>query len=77
MQVAPTDEGVTLSVWNSGPPAPEDLDPAHSPTMGLRLVYDIIVEQYEGQFSVRPAEGGTIAEVVVPRDAIRTESLPR
>jgi len=70
-------EDVALTVWNSGVPVAEDLDPARSRTMGLRLVYDIVVEQYEGRFSVRPSDGGTLAEVVVPGAAMRAESLPR
>jgi PAS domain S-box-containing protein len=70
-------EDLALTVSNSGAPVLEDLDPATSRTMGLRLVHDIVVGQYRGRFSVRPSEGGTLAEVVVPGEAIRADSLPR
>ncbi len=72
-----TGEDVALTVWNSGAPVPEGLDPAASRTMGLRLVHDIVVGQYQGRFQVRPSNGGSLAEVVVPGEAIRADSLPR
>jgi PAS domain S-box-containing protein len=70
-------EAPMLSVWNSGAPVSVDLDPARARTMGLRLVYDLVVEQYQGRFRLSPFDGGTLAEVVVPGEAIHAESLSR
>ncbi len=54
-----------LSVWNSGHPVPTDFETSKPRTMGLRLVAGLSIEQYGGTFSLRPHEGGTMAEVVV------------
>jgi len=70
------DEGLALSVWNSGPAA-EGLDPARAQTMGMRLVYDMVVRQYRGRFSVSPAQGGMLAEAFFPRDRMAADLLPR
>ncbi len=68
---------VALLVWNSGPPVPDDLDPGRSQTLGLRLVYDMVVTQYRGRFRLCPSQGGTLAEAVIPAAGLRADSLPR
>jgi PAS domain S-box-containing protein len=69
--------GPMLSVWNSGTPIRGDFDPGRARTMGLRLVHDLVVEQYQGLFRLSPFDGGTLAEVVVPGEAVRADALPR
>jgi PAS domain S-box-containing protein len=58
-----------ISVWNSGAPVPDGFDAAAQKGMGLRLVTGI-AEQYGASFRVRPAEGGTVAELVVEEAAL-------
>ncbi len=66
LTVAAEDGAFRLRLWNSGDTLPADFNIAqqHS-SMGLRLVWDIVVEQYGGTLSLRPARGGTEAEVVL------------
>ncbi len=51
---------LVLEVWNSGNPVPEDFDPATHTGMGLLLVLDL-TSQYDGNFSLAPVRGGTLA----------------
>jgi len=62
---------IVLSVWNSGHPVPEDFDPTRVGRTGLRLVTGIVVDQYGGTFSLRRHEGGTLAEVKIPREHLQ------
>jgi PAS domain S-box-containing protein len=62
-----------LSVWNSGNPVPPDVDLVGQGTMGWRLVHDMTVGHYQGSFTVRPHDGGTMAEVVVDDARLRRE----
>jgi two-component sensor histidine kinase len=65
VRVAPEDGELRLSVWNSGPPVPAGFDPTAQPGLGLRLVWSIVVEQYGGSFTLRPHEGGSLAQLTV------------
>jgi PAS domain S-box-containing protein len=58
-----------ISVWNSGTPVPDGFDATAQKGMGLRLVAGI-AEQYGASFRVRPAEGGTVAELVLDEAAL-------
>jgi PAS domain S-box-containing protein len=60
-----------LSVWNSGNPIPAGFDASRQRSMGLRLVWGLAAHQYGGTFSLRPHEGGTMAEVVVEEERLR------
>ena len=60
------DRHLVLGVWNTGATLAPDFDPEVGPGMGLRLVSDL-VSQYEGQFQLYGHEGGTLAEVRLPR----------
>ncbi len=55
---------LSISVWNSGNPVPEDFQVAAQDRMGLRLVAGMIA-QYGGQFELRPLHGGTFAHFQV------------
>jgi PAS domain S-box-containing protein len=58
-----------ISVWNSGAPVPDGFDATAQKGMGLRLVAGV-AEQYRASFRVRPAEGGTVAELVLDEAAL-------
>jgi PAS domain S-box-containing protein len=58
-----------ISVWNSGNPVPDGFEATAQKGMGLRLVAGM-AQQYGASFSVRPAEGGTVAELVVEEAAL-------
>ncbi len=58
---------VNLSVWNSGPLLPSDLEANVQGGMGLRLVSDL-VSQYEGQFQLYEVDNGARAELRVPKE---------
>jgi PAS domain S-box-containing protein len=60
-----------ISVWNSGTPVPDGFDAAAQKGMGLRLVTGI-AQQYGASFRVRPAEGGTVAELTVEEAALES-----
>jgi PAS domain S-box-containing protein len=64
-----TEGQVRLSVWNSGNPVPEGFEPAAQHGMGLRLVTDM-AQQYGGALRVVPEQGGTLAELSVPEEAL-------
>ncbi len=59
-----------ISVWNSGTPVPDGFDAAAQEGMGLQLVAGI-AKQYGASFRLRPAEGGTVAELVVDEAALK------
>jgi two-component sensor histidine kinase len=61
---APTEDGlITLSVWNSGNPVPEDFDPMRQTGLGLQLVRMLTVQQSAGAFAIQPHGGGTLVTV--------------
>jgi len=60
-----------LTVWNSGNPVREGFDAVGAPTMGLRLVRGVVVDQYGGSFALRPSAAGTLAEVVLDEDRMQ------
>lgn len=59
-----------IQVRNSGTPVPQDFDLAAAAGMGLRLTTSM-AEQYGGTFSLRPTEGGSVAELIVAETALR------
>jgi len=71
--VALRDGKFRLSVWNSGNPVPRSFDPREQKAMGLRLVCDMAEREYRGTFTVRAHEGGTLAEIVMSDDRLRSE----
>ena len=62
-----------LSVWNSGKPVPAGFDPREQKGMGLRLVSELAWRQYRGSFTVRPHQGGSIAEIVIEDETLHRE----
>ena len=58
------EDQLRLTVWNSGNPVPADFEVGQAANMGLRLAQGL-VDQYGGTFSLRPHQGGTLAEVTV------------
>ena len=62
---------VQLLVWNSGSPIPPDFDTLAREGMGLHLVQAMVVVHYGGSFDMCPDAGGTIAQVLVSRSALR------
>jgi two-component sensor histidine kinase len=73
VEVHAPDGGLTLSVWNSGNPVPEGLDLSGTKATGLFLVQSIVVDHYGGEFRLEPYQGGTRAQVVLPRVAAGQE----
>ncbi len=70
-RVEPAGDQVRLAVWSSGNPVSPDFDPAQARGLGLRLVQALAVEQYGGAFSLRPHDGGSLAEVSVAHETLR------
>jgi two-component system, sensor histidine kinase PdtaS len=66
LEVTETDGELHLFVRNTGLPVPPDFDPSQQTGMGLRLVHDLVVDQYRGRFALRPEPQGTVAELVLP-----------
>ncbi len=73
VEVGACEEGLRLAVWNFGRPLEEGFRLHGQPGMGLRLVWDLVVDQYQGQFELRPEGGGTVAEVVVTGEVLAAE----
>jgi PAS domain S-box-containing protein len=76
--LAREDRRLRLSVWNSGVQVPLGFDASRSAHMGLNLVQGVIVDQYQGSFSLRPQQDGTLAEAIVDevRVGLDTSKLP-
>jgi PAS domain S-box-containing protein len=68
--VSRQDGEVRITVWNSGNPIPDDFDPAARSGLGLQLAREAVVGQWQGEFSLHPADGGTVAEIMVRADAL-------
>lgn len=62
-----------VSVWNSGDPVPRGFDPGKQKTMGLSLVRELTVRQHKGSLTIRPHDGGSLAEIVIADQALRRE----
>ena len=60
-----------LAVWNSGNPIAAGFEVAKQKNMGLRMVREIVMNQYDGSFSLRPQDGGTLAEVLIADARLR------
>ena len=56
---------LTLSIWDSGNPIPEDFDLGRWGKTGLGLVRTIVEEQYGGSLTLVPHQGGTLAQIVL------------
>jgi PAS domain S-box-containing protein len=63
-------EQLSVRVWSSGNPVPATFDPLAQGGMGLHLVQAMVVRHYGGSFTLRPDEGGTMAQVVVSRRSL-------
>ncbi len=61
---------VRLRVWNSGNPVPESFNVGGQNGLGLRLASGLVMEQLEGTMSLRPQDGGTMAEVEIGEEVI-------
>jgi PAS domain S-box-containing protein len=64
-------EYLQLQVRNSGNPVPAGFDPQAKAKMGMRLVLDLVVTGYRGHVALRPADGGTAAQVTMDALALR------
>lgn len=64
---------LNLSVWNSGNPIASDFDLASAKKMGLRLIHEMAVEQYQGTLLLRPEREGTLARIMVDDGKLRAE----
>jgi len=67
------DGTLRLSVWSSGNPLPEDFDPSTQTTLGLRLVWDVVVTRHLGTFTLRPDRGGNLAEIALDYQRLRQD----
>jgi PAS domain S-box-containing protein len=67
------DGTLRISVWSSGNPLPEDFDPGAQTTLGLRLVWDVVVTRYQGTFTLRPDRGGNLAEIALDYQRLRQD----
>jgi two-component sensor histidine kinase len=63
------DEGpqLCLEVLDNGIGLPDDFDPLRNGGLGLEIVRTMVVEDLGGTFDLTPSEGGTLAQVIVPR----------
>jgi len=43
-------------------------------TMGLRLVQEVALNQYQGSFMMRRRNHGTVAEILINEDKLRGEA---
>ncbi len=59
-----------VTIWNSGATLPEGFDPAQHRSMGLRLVWDVVVEQYGGRLELTRRDEGVLAVVEVEEAAL-------
>ncbi len=64
---------VRISIWNSGNPIPEGFDPAAQSGLGLRLTREAVAGQWQGEFSLRASDGGTMVEILADAGVL-TES---
>lgn len=62
---------LTLSIWDSGNPIPEDFDLGRWGKTGLGLVRTIVEEQYGGSLTLVPHQGGTMAKIVLDDRRVR------
>jgi two-component sensor histidine kinase len=70
VQLGKEGERLRLAVWNAGNPVSPEFDSGGQLGMGLRLVRDL-ASQHGGALSLRPWEGGTLAEVLVNDASLR------
>jgi PAS domain S-box-containing protein len=66
-----TDGLLQLRVQNSGNPVPVGFDVRANAKMGMRLVLDLVVTGYHGHVTLRPANGGTVAQVTMDAMTLR------
>jgi two-component sensor histidine kinase/PAS domain-containing protein len=71
INVAGGEHDLTVTVWNSGNPLPDDFDLERHSGLGLSLVRSVIAQQLEGSFHIQPHAGGTLARIVLPGPALR------
>ncbi len=66
-----SEEGVLrVSIWNSGDSLPMGFDVKENRSMGLRLVWDVVVEQYGGRLELTRRDEGVLAEVELEEAAL-------
>jgi two-component sensor histidine kinase len=63
--------GVSLTVWNSGNPVPAAFDPGGQRGVGLSLVRDLVVGQWQGAFTLEPRDSGTLARIEFSERCLR------
>jgi PAS domain S-box-containing protein len=66
-----TDGLLQLRVQNSGNPVPVGFDVRANAKMGMRLVLDLVVTGYHGHVTLRPANGGTVAQATMDAMTLR------
>ena len=64
------DGSLALTVWNSGNPVPPDLDLTGQSGLGLRLAYELSVNQLNGTLTLRPHQDGTLAELLIDESTL-------
>ena len=73
IQLGARDGKLRLTVWNSGNPVGPRFDPSQVTSMGLRLVREVVLNQYQGSFTMRRHNRGTRAEIIIDQDKLRGE----
>jgi PAS domain S-box-containing protein len=74
IQLGTRDGKLRLTVWNSGNPVGSRFDPGQITSMGLRLVHEVALNQYQGSFTMRRRNHGTLAEIIIESDRLQGEA---
>jgi two-component sensor histidine kinase len=69
-------DSIIVQVINDGRRVPKTMTAATSRGLGLRIVERLAQYDLGGTFSIRPTRGGTIAEIVFPREALTPPQPP-
>jgi len=61
---------VVLSVWNSGNPIPDGFSLTSKQGLGLQIASIMVTQQLGGRLTLRPKNGGTLAEAILDRSLL-------
>jgi PAS domain S-box-containing protein len=62
---------LVVSIWNSGEAIAADFDLGKARGTGLRMVHDLVVQEYGGSFAITPDGGGTLARITMDMEMLR------
>jgi PAS domain S-box-containing protein len=74
IRIGTTNGQLRLTVWNSGNPVNTRFDPSRVTTMGLRLVQEVALTQFQGSFTIRRRNHGTFAQIMIDQDKVQGEA---